>query len=213
MAMTFYYGSGSPFSWSVWLVLEHKQLPYELKLMSLRGDDLKTPEYLTINPRGKVPVLIDDGFALWESSAIVAYLEDQYPNRSLLPQKLQDRAIARRIAAEAHTYFYPPLRRLMEQTLFRGDGKGDQIMIATALDDLQRESTYFEATLTDAFFVGSLSIADFTIYPLLALVKRPHVKQPQHNTGSFIGVKLSAFMHRIEQLPSFAQTIPPHWQG
>ncbi len=40
MAITFYYGSGSPFSWNVWLALEHKQLRYELKLMSLQGGDL-----------------------------------------------------------------------------------------------------------------------------------------------------------------------------
>jgi glutathione S-transferase len=67
MTITFYYGSGSPFAWYVWLVLEHKQLPYELKLMSLLGADLKTPDYLAMNPHGKVPVLVDDGFVLSES--------------------------------------------------------------------------------------------------------------------------------------------------
>ena len=61
MAITFYYGSGSPFAWKVWLLLEHKQLSYELKLMSLQNGDLKKPEYLAINPRGKVPTLIATG--------------------------------------------------------------------------------------------------------------------------------------------------------
>ena len=71
MAITFYYGSGSPFAWKVWLVLEHKRLAYQLKVMSFQAGDLKKPEYLAINPRGKVPVLIDDGYTIWESSVII----------------------------------------------------------------------------------------------------------------------------------------------
>ena len=125
MAITFYYGSGSPFAWKVWLVLEHKQLSYQLKLMSLQSGELKKPEYLAINPRGKVPTLIDDGYTLWESSVIVEYLEERYPEHSVLPRNPEDRALARRVAAEADQYLYPVLRRLMEQTLFRPDGNGD----------------------------------------------------------------------------------------
>jgi glutathione S-transferase len=213
MAIVFYYGSGSPFSWPVWLMLEHKQLSYDLKLMSLLGGDLKTPEYLAINPRGKVPVIIDNGYSLWESSAIMEYLEDQYPDRPLLPSDPKDRATARRIAAEAHTYLYPPLRRLMEQTLFRPDGNEEQSIIQTALTDLQQELAYFEVALQNEFFSSMLSIADFTIYPLLALVDRIQQKQPQHKVGTLMGAKLTAFMHQIEQLPYFTKTIPPHWKG
>ena len=212
MTIVFYYGSGSPFSWPVWLMLEHKQLPYDLKLMSLLGGDLKTPEYLAINPRGKVPVIIDNGYILWESSAIMAYLEEQYLDRPLLPDDPKAKATARHLAAEAHTYLYPPLRRLMEQTLFRPDGNGEQSIIQTALTDLQRELAYFEVALQDEFFASKLSIADFTIYPLLALVDRIQKKQSQHNVGTFMGTKLTAFMHRIEQLPYFTKTIPPHWK-
>ena len=77
MAITFYYGSGSPFSWKVWQALEHKQLPYALNVLRLQQAEQKTPEYLTINPRGKVPTLIDDGFAVWDSAAIIEYLEER----------------------------------------------------------------------------------------------------------------------------------------
>ena len=41
MALTFYYGSGSPFAWKVWLTLEHKQIPYEFRLLSFDRGDLK----------------------------------------------------------------------------------------------------------------------------------------------------------------------------
>jgi len=165
-----------------------------------------------MNPRGKVPVLVDDGFVLWESTAIVEYLEEVYPDLPLLPGFAQDRAIARRISTEAHSYLYPPIRRLMEQTVFRTDGIGDAIIIEQSLKDVQRELANFETALQNEFFVNSLSIADFTLYPLLALIRRLLAKYPQFSSSLAIGGSLTAFMHRIEQLPYFAKTIPPHWK-
>ena len=67
---TFYYGSGSPYAWKVWLALEHKQLEYDLKLLSFDRGETRAPEFRALNPRGKVPTLVDDGLVLWESSAI-----------------------------------------------------------------------------------------------------------------------------------------------
>ena len=60
----FYFGSGSPYAWKVWLALEHKKLPYEAKRMSFDGGDLKTAEFTAINPRQQVPALMDNGFAM-----------------------------------------------------------------------------------------------------------------------------------------------------
>lgn len=213
MAIIFYYGSGSPFSWKVWLALEHKQLAYELKVLSLQQGEQKKPEYLAINPRGKVPALIDDGCTVWDSTAIVEYLEERYPEHQLLPRDLQQRASARRIVAEANQHLYPVVRRLLEQTLFRQDGGGDEIEIALALEDLQRELSYFEVVLQGDYFADQLSLADFTLYPMLALIKRLHDKQRQHAAGALLGPKLAAFMQRIEQLPYFAKTVPPHWKA
>jgi len=213
MAITFYYGSGSPFSWKVWLALEHKQLPYELKVLSLQQGEQKKPEYLSINPRGKVPALIDDGCAIWDSAAIVEYLEERYPERPLLPRDLHQRAIARRVVAESNQYLYSAVRRLLEQTLLRTDGGGDGAEIALALKGLQRELSYYENALHGDYFAGPLSLADFTLYPMLALIKRLHDKQPQHGAGMLLGPRFAAFMQRIEQLPYFAQTFPPHWKA
>jgi glutathione S-transferase len=213
MNIKFYYGSGSPFAWNVWLVLEHKQLPYELFLLSLQNGELKQPEYLAINPHGKVPALIDDDFALWETSAIVEYLEERYPEHSVFPINLIDRSIARRLSAEAYSYLYPVLRKLMELTLFRADGDGEPAEITLALDDLSRELNYFEDKFDGDYFVGTISVADFSIYPLLALVKRLHERRLHLHIGALIGPKLAGFMERIEQLPYFLKTIPPHWKG
>lgn len=84
MPLTFYCGSGSPYTWRVWLALEHKRIPYELKQMSFSEGDQKKPGYLAINPRGRVPAIVDDGFALYESAAILEYLDEKYPGEPRL---------------------------------------------------------------------------------------------------------------------------------
>src|SRR5688572_28133858 len=104
MAIVLHAGSGSPFAWRIWLALEHKRLPYELKMLSFSAGDTRTPEFLAMNPRHKVPVLVDDGFPIYESSAIGEYLEDRWPERPLLPDNPRDRAIARRLIAEVDHY-------------------------------------------------------------------------------------------------------------
>ena len=69
MALTFYYGSGSPYAWRVWLALEHKAIAYELKAVSFSTGDLTKPEFLALNPRHKVPTIADGNFSLYESAA------------------------------------------------------------------------------------------------------------------------------------------------
>ena len=71
MAIELYWGSGSPFAWRVMLTLELKRLPYESKLLEFSKQEHKTPQYLQLNPRGKVPTLKDDEFVLYESIAIM----------------------------------------------------------------------------------------------------------------------------------------------
>lgn len=197
MAITFYYGSGSPFAWRVWLALEHKRLHYELKLMSLQNGELKNAEFLTINPRGKVPVLVDDARIIRESVAIVEYLEERYPEHPIFPTNPQERATVRCLIAEINNYLYPVARRLLEQTLFRSDDKGDPMVIAEAMTALRDELRYFEDVLLGNYLINGLSAADFAFYPMLALIKRLHNKQPQHGVGDLIGTKFAAFMQHI----------------
>src|SRR5205085_2062335 len=67
----FYFASGSPWAWRVYLALEEKDLPNETTLLSFSAGDLKKPDYLAMNPHGKVPVLKDGAVTLYESQAIL----------------------------------------------------------------------------------------------------------------------------------------------
>jgi glutathione S-transferase len=77
--------SGSPYAWRVALALEHKGLPYTLRLLSYDAGDFASPAFAALNPRRRVPVIEDDdGFVLYESAAIVEYLEDRAPGEPRL---------------------------------------------------------------------------------------------------------------------------------
>lgn len=71
--------SGSPYAWRVQLALEHKGVQYTSRRMDLAKQENRSPTFLTLNPRGKVPVLKTGGTTLYESVAIIAFLDRAHP--------------------------------------------------------------------------------------------------------------------------------------
>jgi glutathione S-transferase len=215
MALTFYAASGSPFAWKVWLALEHKKLAYELKVLSLGAGDLRKPEYAAVNPRMKVPaIVVDGGFSLYESSAIVEYLEERYPEGpSLLPKDVQRRALVRRIAAETDGYLHPAAQRVYKHTSPKRDGESDPKELAGAKGELGLELERVERVMTDGWLVDAPSIAEYALYPMLAGVRRLGEKLPQHSMSSQFGPRTRAWMSRVEALPYFDACYPPHWRA
>ena len=214
MALTFYYASGSPFAWRVWLALEHKQLAYEHKVMSFSAGDLKKPEFLAINPRHKVPAIVEDGFALYESQAILEYLEERHPARpSLFPGDLRQRALVRRIVQEADQYLIVAFDPLIDQIFFTPQDQWDLGAIEKAHAKLVEELRRWEDLPAADFLAGKEpSAADFAAYPHLALGLRLEKKKPDLDVRGGLGPRLRAWMARVEALPFFQKTWPPHWK-
>ena len=213
MALTFYYGSGSPYAWRVWLALEHKSIAYELKSVSFSAGDLAKPEFVALNPRKKVPTITDGEFSLYESAAILEYLEEQNSSaRVLFPGNVRQRAVIRRLVREADEYLAHALERLVDQVLFTKQEKWNLQEIAAGRDAFLKELHAFEAYLQGDWFAGELSAADFTLYPIIALCLRMEKKKPDLNVGSAIGTKIAAWMKRFEALPYYEKTYPPHWK-
>lgn len=212
MALDFYYGSGSPYAWRVWLALEHKRLPYEMRLMSFDKGDLKTAEYLRMNPRGRVPVLKDGDFSIYESAAIVEYLDQAYPasGDALIPHDAKPAAVTRRLVREADQYLATALEHLVEEVLFTEEAKRDERKIASARDAFGKELAYFEKSELGR---GAIDAADFTVYPMIALAQRMRKRAPQLSIDPLIGPRLSTWMKKIEALPYYGKTYPPHWRA
>jgi glutathione S-transferase len=214
MALTLYAMSGSPFTWKVWLALEHKQLPYELRLLSVDAGDLKTPEFARLNPRRRAPVLTDGELSIYESEAIVRHLDATYPEPPLFPGGTATRARAFRLVAEVEAYFVPHMETLVQQVLFRARiDERDQARIAGSVEHLRQELSSFERELSEDFLAGPLSGADFALYPALMLALRLDKREPSLGLSSLVGPRLGAWMTRIEALPYYQRTYPPHWRA
>jgi glutathione S-transferase len=214
MSIVFYAGSGSPYVWKVWLALEHKGIPYELKMLSFQAGDLRKPEFATVSARAKVPAITDGSFSLYESGPICEYLDEKYPDAPrLFPGTTERRAVARRIAAEADAYFQSAVSRLARQTTLRTNGEGDAKEIAAAKSDLGQELDRIERSMPEGWLAGELSIADFALYPMLAGLRRLGERMPQHSMSAQIGPRTRAWMTRVESLPYYDRTIPPHWRA
>jgi glutathione S-transferase len=216
MAIVFYYGSGSPFAWRVWLALEHKKLPYELRVMSFDKGDLKQPAFQALTPRGKVPLIQDGDYVLYESTAIMEYLQDAYPSSgaALFPADPKPRGIARRLMREADEYLMDSLDELLEQVLFLPQDKRNDAAIAAAKDKFLAELPHWRraAAAGKDFLVGAVGAADFTVYPFFALALRTQKRHPSLGLDAAFGPQLTAWMRRVEALPYFEKTIPPHWR-
>ena len=215
MALTFYYASGSPYAWRVWLALEHKRLTYERKTLSFSAGDLKSPEYLALNPRGRVPTLSDDAFVLWESAAIVEYLDQAWPDSGdpLFPRDPRGAALVRRMVLEVDNYFQPPMERLVEQVLETPQGERRPAVVAAASNALLDELERWGGVIHDGgFLAGPVSAADFALYPQLALVLRMEKRHSPVAVSGAIGPAIRRWQARVEALPYFAGTYPPHWR-
>jgi glutathione S-transferase len=214
MALSFYYGSGSPYAWRVWLALEHKAIAYELKAVSFSAGDLAKPEFVALNPRRKVPTITDGDFSLYESAAILEYLEEQYSTgKVLFPGSVRQRAVVRRLVREADEYLAHALERLVDHVLFTKQEKWDLQEIAAGREAFLKELGVFESYLRGDWFAGELSAADFTLYPIIALCLRMEKKKSDLNVSGAIGPKITAWMKRFEALPYYDKTYPPHWKA
>ena len=201
MAVKFYYGSGSPYAWRVWLALEHKGIAYHRKTLSFDAGDLKTPEFGALNPRRKVPVLVDDDFALAESAAIVEYIEDRWPSGpALFAREPRLRAIQRRMVREADQYLAPAGTRFVTEP-------GSE----EAARDLRQELALWEEAATGDYLSGELSAVDLTVYPFVALLLRIAGRRADFARGDVVGPRLAAWIDRMQALPIVQHTRPPHW--
>lgn len=84
--------SETPNGWKITILLEELGVPYKVTPISLTNQEQKTPEFLRLNPNGKIPALVDDGFAVFESGAILLYLAEKFGR--FIPADVQGRSRA-----------------------------------------------------------------------------------------------------------------------
>ena len=156
----------SPYVRKVLVCLELKRVDYEIDpIPPFVGND----QFSRLSPLRRIPVLVDDGFVLNDSSIICQYLEDKHPAPMLYPADIADRAQARWLEEYADTRLADALVwRLFYQLAIRRYIFGedaDQTIVQQARDvEIPAVLDYLESQLPeDGFLFGTLSIADISI--------------------------------------------------
>jgi glutathione S-transferase len=219
MAMELYWGSGSPFAWRVMLTLELKRSPYESKLLEFSKDDHKSPGYLKLNPRGKVPTLKDEDFVLYESVAIMAYLDRKYPNPPIFGKTPHETGQIWRSISETDSYLIEPAFKVVVPLYFgRGLEKTDEIQSAAAT--IRQELGRINASLSHSVWIAGaqISAADIALFPFVQTLLRAASKDAAKplNLGfsplDQTYPNIAAWVKRVEAIPGYEKTYPPHWK-
>jgi glutathione S-transferase len=155
----------------VLLVLAEKGREAELALVMLPKGEQKRPEHLARHPFGKVPVLDDDGFVVYEVDAINRYLEQRFPSPALVPADARAAALMTQWISAADSYFVPHAGPLIVETLFRRylGGETDHRLVESAREKLGAALDAADRWLaTRPYFAGdTFSLADVHFLPYL----------------------------------------------
>jgi glutathione S-transferase len=186
----------SPNCQRVKVVLEEKKIPYETVNIDLRAGEQKTPDYLKINPYGKVPAIADGDTVLYESCIINEYLDEKYSSPRLMPGEPASRAKARILVDFGLTQMDPAYTKLrMEMTKDQKDR--NQETINSAKEDIKKRLQRLEQELGDKdYLMGDFSLVDADLIPRFTRLEGFGVL-PDANLP-----RLSKYLQRMKDRPS-----------
>ncbi len=219
MALELYWGSGSPYSWRVQLALEYKQLAYDSHLLDFTEQEHRSPQMLRMNPRGRVPVLRDGDFVVYESLACLLYLDRKHPEPPLFGRSPEEAATILRVICEYQAYAEQPLLEIVAAVFF--DTLAEKVEEVTrAMHVMAAEARTIEDRLAGSdWLVGQqVSAADMTVFPqIMLLLRAMERREAAELRERFVPIDrnypaIARWIARMEQLPGYARTYPPHWR-
>ncbi|MDP1988125.1 glutathione S-transferase family protein [Phenylobacterium sp.] len=170
-------------------MLEEVGQPYETRILTWEKGDAKSPDYLAINPMGKVPAIVHDGVVVTECAAICAYLADAFPEAGLAPPP------------------HSPLRGPYYRWLFFGAGPIEQAVGAKAVN--------FEPSAEQRSMLGFGSMNDVLNAIEGAIKDRPYLVGDSFTAADlYLASHLSWGMNfdTIEKRPAFETYVARHLQ-
>ncbi|PSU33629.1 glutathione S-transferase family protein [Photobacterium lutimaris] len=180
------------------LLLHHMGLEYELVLVDKKANSQKSPEYLKLNPAGRIPTLVNNGMALFESPAICIHLCERHPEHGLIPELGSQLRplffqwltyLNNTLQAELMVRYYPHRHTNDESTIPNVIAAQDE-RIADALAVIDNQLAGNTYLLGD-----NLTACDFFLF-MLAEWSLPIKKSPLHF------VHLAAYLKRLSQHPT-----------
>jgi len=190
----------SPYAQKVKIALSEKGVPFEALMPAEIGSGRVAGEFAAASPRGEVPVLVDGDVRLFDSSVIVAYVEERWPEPPLLPPSAEARARVRIIEEVMDTH-YEAINWGLAEILAFGRAKGElaQRLLARAAEQTAALGAWLEPQLSargwfngDAFGMGDLCVAPFVNGSV------------GFGNGPKAGTPLGDWLARVNERPSVA---------
>ncbi len=145
--------------------LQELDVPFEAVTVNMMKGEHCGPEYLNVNPAGKLPALVDGDLVLTESMAIVTYLAEKYPEKGLIPSNLKERADFHKWIMFTATELEQPLWRIARNTNLYPEDKRQPSDITMARQDFADMAKVLDGHMNGrAFVVGeTATVADFAL--------------------------------------------------
>jgi glutathione S-transferase len=187
------------------LALAEKGVAYDRVEVNPFAPDV-LPSYLALHPFGRVPALVHDGFALYETGAITRYIDRAFPGPALQPADPQALARMDQVAGIVDSYAYwPMVRQVFSHRVFRPrtGQPGDEAEIARGLQASTKVLSALEPLVHNDVTVN-VTLADFHLGAMIAyFVQAPEGRQVLQGYP-----RLAAWWARLAARPSFAATDP-----
>ena len=197
--LTLYIGNKNYSSWSLraWLLLRQFDIAFEERALMLFTEQFRA-EVGKVSAAGRVPVLLEDGFAVWDSLAIAEFVAERFPDKPVWPRDPKDRARARSICAEMHAGFGALRSHLpmnvearLHGVLWNNDVQHDIERIVSMWSELRAEHR-----ARGPFLFGEFGAADAFYAPVASRFVTYAVKLPP---------ACSAYVDAVIDLPSMKQ--------
>jgi glutathione S-transferase len=187
-----------PFGQKVRIVLAEKGLSYELVQIDFTQGEQRKPDFLRLNPFGRVPVLIDEDITVYDSTVIAEYLEDEYPEPPLLPAIGSSalRARARTWEDFADTSFTPQVGQLMGE-MGKPETDRDPARLQRFHRSIERVLDFLNHELQgQEYLAQQFSIADIGFVPRLVVLQDLGLDPAQNRPN------VDAWLNRMIDRPS-----------
>jgi glutathione S-transferase len=192
-------------SWSMrpWVLMRQAGIPFDevmLRFDAFTPDSAFKTALARLSPAGRVPVLLDEGFAVWDTLAIAEYLAEKFPQKALWPEDVRARARARSVCAEMHAGF-GALRSNFPMNIEAALPEVGRRLLAedaAARADLARILTIWTELLEahgGPLLFGDFSIADAYFAPVVMRIVTYALPVPE---------PIAAYIARVQALPGVA---------
>lgn len=197
---------GHPYSSNarrVQMLCEEIGLPYSYDTVDLLAGKQYDPAFLSMNPNGKVPVIDDDGFLMWESQAILRYLADKNGAQDWYPKDLQARARVDQWLDWHQTRLSPPVSKIAFNTLFVPEDKRDLQAMEAGRKDLTKILPVLDAALKGKAHVCG---ATPTLADLAMSTTFGYLSMCNYDLSPY--AEITRWYRGLQKRPSFTKTAP-----